>query len=106
VLTGCRLHACQNAIFMKPDATSHVVEIVNEDLPDPRECYRSLVNGNNQTLWRVKPLSMASYDWGTITADVPAVVAVLRRIGVADSDSRIPTATRMQHRRRRPPRPG
>jgi hypothetical protein len=69
---------------MRPDRTSHVVEIVTSRAVEerPRACFLFLANAHNVTYWRADTTTMRSFH-EPIAADVDDVMRILQRIGVA-----------------------
>jgi hypothetical protein len=76
----------QNSLFMKADASSHVVEIRSINAPRGRHNYEAQANANSQTYWRVgsaDTVVLVSYYMDQMIVDVAEVVGVMRSIGVA-----------------------
>jgi hypothetical protein len=75
--------AAQNAMFMRPDRTSHIVEIMSLDVPQEllRPCFAFLANANNITYWQANTTAVHDF-YSPITADVADVMQVLASIGV------------------------
>jgi hypothetical protein len=81
VLLGPHGGALSNAVFLRPDAASHVVEIVNDRLGDTILCYLGLASALGVTYWRANA-TMLSFDHPMV-ADVPSVIRILEAAGVA-----------------------
>ncbi len=73
--------AAQNSIFLKPDQSSHVIEINPWDRLPWRPYFMSVANANNQTFWQANTTDF-DYDLRPMIADVPSVLRVMSLAGL------------------------
>jgi hypothetical protein len=76
--------------FMKPDASSHIVEILNTATEgvahrDRRDCYSVMASAANMTYWWAHG-DLKTYE-APYAANIPSVMATLSTIGVVQSSA-------------------